>query len=293
MVARTSQDDHTRSRYPTISGRGRIDVQGMAFDIVQWDEAVSQLEAWADKRESRCVVVGNASSVITAHHDTAFQAAVRDADLVTADGMSVTWMLRRLGNPDQQRINGPDLMMRYCERAAETGHKIFLYGNTPETLAKLEKRLRDKLPRLQIVGSISPPFRPQTPAEDAADTAVINASGAQMIFVSLGCPKQEKWMADHVGRVQGVMIGLGAAFDYHAGTIRRAPVWMQNAGLEWLFRLCAEPRRLWRRYLFTNTAFIVGAARQLYAYGNEKSNDGPPTDHRAGQSEPFIKSDKR
>ncbi len=271
--------------------RERIDVQGMRFDAVQWDEVLDQLEHWASARESRSVVVGNAASVITAQRDPEFQAAVRDADLVTADGMSVTWMLRRLGHPGQQRINGPDMMLRYCERAAVSGQGIFLYGNTEGTLATLERKLLERLPTLRIVGRIAPPFRAQTEAEDAADVARINASGAHMVFVSLGCPKQEKWIAAHVGRINSVMIGLGAAFDYHAGTIRRAPLWMQNAGLEWLFRLGAEPRRLWRRYLFTNSAFIVGGARQLL----EGSRTGPAgRSPIAGQdpSAAFIESDK-
>lgn len=277
--------------HEAFAGRERIDVQGMRFDAVQWDEVLDQLERWASARESRSVVVGNAASVITAQRDPEFQTAVRDADLVTADGMSVTWMLRRLGHPAQQRINGPDMMLRYCERAAVSGQAIFLYGNTEGTLATLERKLLERLPTLRIAGRIAPPFRAQTEAEDAVDVARINASGAHMVFVSLGCPKQEKWIAAHVGRINSVMIGLGAAFDYHAGTIRRAPLWMQNAGLEWLFRLGAEPRRLWRRYLFTNSAFIVGGARQLLQ-GSRTGPAGRSLIAGEDSSAAFIESDK-
>ena len=140
---------------------------------------------------------------------------------------------------------------------------IFLYGSSEQTLATLKAKLSAAFPALNIAGAISPPFRALTPDEDAAIVAQINASGAGVVFVSLGCPKQELWMAADRGRIHAVMIGVGAAFDYHAGTIQRAPKWMQDCCLEWLHRLASEPRRLWRRYLVTNTLFVLGAARQL------------------------------
>jgi len=130
-------------------------------------------------------------------------------------------------------------------------------------LELLQQRLKAAFPGLLIAGAYSPPFRLATAEEDEADVTRINSSGAGTIWVSLGCPKQEQWMAAHRGRVNAVMIGVGAAFDYHAGTIKRAPKWMQNAGLEWLHRLCSEPRRLWKRYLVTNTIFLAKAMRQL------------------------------
>jgi N-acetylglucosaminyldiphosphoundecaprenol N-acetyl-beta-D-mannosaminyltransferase len=138
----------------------------------------------------------------------------------------------------------------------------YFYGSTDSTLAALTGRLAARFPRLRIAGMHAPPFRKLSADEDAAIVERINASGAGVVFVGLGCPKQEKWMAQHRGRVQAVMIGVGAAFDYHAGVIRRAPRWMQNSGLEWLHRLCSEPRRLWRRYLVTNTLFLVGVSRR-------------------------------
>ena len=183
--------------------------------------------------------------------------------MATPDGAPVAWMLRRLGFAGQARINGPDLMWKYCAEAALRGDAIYLYGGTQATLDTLVARLTGAFPGLRIAGAESPPFRTLTSDEDAAAVARINRSGAGVVFVSLGCPKQELWMAAHRGRVQAVMIGVGAAFDYHAGTISRAPVWMQHAGLEWLHRLASEPRRLWRRYLVTNTLFVIGAARQL------------------------------
>jgi N-acetylglucosaminyldiphosphoundecaprenol N-acetyl-beta-D-mannosaminyltransferase len=137
----------------------------------------------------------------------------------------------------------------------------------------LQARLQEAFPGLRIAGSISPPFRQLTAEEDAADVACINASGAGTAWVSLGCPKQEKWMAAHRGRVNAVMIGVGAAFDYHAGTIGRAPTWMQHRGLEWLHRLSSEPGRLWKRYLVTNTLFVIGAVKQLAFGGAGSGND--------------------
>jgi N-acetylglucosaminyldiphosphoundecaprenol N-acetyl-beta-D-mannosaminyltransferase len=154
-------------------------------------------------------------------------------------------------------------MWKYCALAAHRGESIYLYGGEPETLGTLQRRLVQEFPGLRVAGAYSPPFRTLTAAEDATAVASINASGAGTVWVSLGCPKQETWMAAHRGRVNAVMIGVGAAFDYHAGTVRRAPLPVQRLGLEWLYRLISEPRRLWRRYLITNTLFVLGAARQL------------------------------
>lgn len=246
-----------------MTERRRIPVLGQPLDALTWDEALGRLSAWAARRESRYVCISNAHSVVTGSQDPAFGAVLREADMVTSDGAPVAWMMRRLGVPGQQRINGPDLMWRYCALAAQRGESIYLYGGTPETLALLQPRLREAFPGLVIAGAVSPPFRALTAEELARDIAAINASGAGTVWVSLGCPKQELWMAARRGQVQAVMIGVGAAFDYHAGTIRRAPPWMQQAGLEWLHRLLSEPRRLWRRYLVTNSLFIWGAAKQL------------------------------
>ena len=246
-----------------MTERRRIDVLGQPLDVLSWDDALGRIAAWAGRRESRYVCISNAHSVVTGSQDPAFGAVLREADMVTSDGAPVAWMMRRLGAPGQQRINGPDLMWRYCERAALRGEGIYLYGGTDATLVLLQQRLRAAFPGLVIAGAVSPPFRPLTADELARDIAAINASGAGTVWVSLGCPKQELWMAAQRGQVQAVMVGVGAAFDYHAGTIQRAPLWMQRAGLEWLHRLVSEPRRLWRRYLVTNSLFIWGAAKQL------------------------------
>jgi N-acetylglucosaminyldiphosphoundecaprenol N-acetyl-beta-D-mannosaminyltransferase len=233
------------------------------IDLLSWQEAIDRISSWAWNRESRYVCICNVHSVVTATQDKAFHQVIEQADMATPDGAPVAWLLGRLSRAAQPRINGPDLMWRYCKAASLRNESIYLFGGTQETLAALMIRLRQAFPGLRIAGSWSPPFRPLTLDEDEESVAKINASGAGTVWVSLGCPKQEKWMADHKARVNAVMIGVGAAFDYHAGTVTRAPPWMQRNGLEWLHRLFSEPRRLWKRYLVTNTAFLLLAARQL------------------------------
>ena len=221
------------------------------------------LQVWATMRESRYICICNVHSVVTASQDPGFGDVIKEADLATPDGMPLVWMLRCMGIATQPRISGADLMWQYCKQAAQCGGRIFLYGGTEQTLTLLSASLRRAFPTIVIAGRLSPPFRELTVAEDAAHVAQINASRAGVVFVGLGCPKQERWIAAHRGRVKSVMIGVGAAFDFHAGTIRRAPPWMQRTGLEWLFRLICEPRRLWKRYLVTNTIFVIGVVRQL------------------------------
>jgi len=246
-----------------MTERRRISVLGQPLDALTWPQALERIARWAAGRESRYVCITNAHSVVTGSQDPAFGQVLREADMVTPDGAPVAWMMRRQGVAGQQRINGPDLMWRYCEQAAARGESIYLYGGTDETLVLLQKRLAEAFPGLRIAGAVSPPFRKATVDELVRDIEAINASGAGTVWVSLGCPKQEQWMAAQRGKVRAVMIGVGAAFDYHAGTIQRAPLWMQRSGLEWLHRLVSEPRRLWRRYLVTNSLFIWGAAKQL------------------------------
>lgn len=232
------------------------------LDVVTPESAVEIIGDWASRHESRYVCIVNVHVVSTAATDSDFQSIINDADMATPDGMPVAWTMRKLGVPKQPRVDGPDLMFDWCTRAEQSGDPIFLYGSTDETLALLRTKLAAKFPALKV-DAISPPFRVLTAEEDEADIAAINASGASVVFVGLGAPKQEQWMASHRGRVNAVMIGVGAAFDFHAGTVKRAPKWMQESGLEWLYRLLSEPRRLWKRYLTTNTRFILLVARQL------------------------------
>ena len=248
---------------PHFHSRNTVSIIGTPIDELTWESALQQIAAWSARHESRYVCICNVHSVVTASQDATFHEVINAADMATPDGAPVAWMLRQLGFSQQQRINGPDLMWKYCAEAATRRESIFLYGGTPDTLALLQDRLCAAFPGLEIAGAYSPPFRTLTAEEETAAIRLINDSGAGTVWVSLGCPKQEKWMASHRGTIHAVMIGVGAAFDYHAGTIRRAPLWMQYAGLEWLYRLASEPRRLWKRYLVTNTVFVVLAVRQL------------------------------
>ena len=233
------------------------------IDAISWNEILARIAGWARARESRYVCICNVHSVITAKGDADFKRVLDQADIATPDGMPVAWMLRKQGYAGQERINGPDLMWNYCALAARGGDGVYFYGGSNETLQLLTAKLKNEFPNLKISGSYSPPFRNLSEAEDEQIINSINSSGAGVVFVGLGCPKQEKWMEAHRNRIHAVMIGVGAAFDFHAGTLQRAPLWMQQNGLEWFHRLCSEPRRLAKRYLVTNTLFIIGAGIQL------------------------------
>jgi N-acetylglucosaminyldiphosphoundecaprenol N-acetyl-beta-D-mannosaminyltransferase len=243
--------------------RARAAILGAQIDSVGWDSALMRIASWSKRRESRYVCLCNVHSVVTASVEAEFRDVINGADMAAPDGMPVAWAMSKLGFPRQPRINGPDLMWRLCEQSAKNGTKLFFYGSSPQTLAFLETKLKALFANIRVVGMISPPYRVLSAVENTAMVEQINASGAELVFVGLGCPKQEIWMAAQRGKINAVMLGVGAAFDYHAGTLRRAPHWMQRSGLEWLYRFGQEPRRLWRRYLITNTIFVMGMARQL------------------------------
>ena len=238
-------------------------VLGVFIDALSWDETLARLLAWGYARESRYVAISNVHVVVSAWRDPNYREVINGADMATPDGAPVAWMLRRLGFAGQPRISGPDLTWALCERCAAENLPVYFYGSTEATLRALEQRLQAAFPTLIIGGLESPPFRALTAEEDASAVERVNASGAGIVFVGLGCPKQERWMAEHRGQINAVMIGVGAAFDFHAGTVKRAPLWMREHGLEWLHRLVSEPRRLWKRYLVTNSLFVFGAVLQL------------------------------
>jgi N-acetylglucosaminyldiphosphoundecaprenol N-acetyl-beta-D-mannosaminyltransferase len=247
-------------------------VLGARVDPTSYWAATRQVLEWARRGESRYVCVATVHSVMEAWDDPGFRQVLNAADLVTPDGMPLVWMLRRLGYPDQQRVYGPDLTLHVCEAAAREGVPVGFYGGLPEALEAMVSKLRRLFPGLVVAYAWSPPFRPLTPEEDAQVVREIVESGARVLFVGLGCPKQERWMGEHRGRVPAVMLGVGAAFDFHGGRVRQAPRWMQDRGLEWLFRLAMEPRRLWRRYLKHNPRFAVLALLQLL---RERATRGP------------------
>ena len=238
-------------------------VLGVPVDAISFTGAQDRLLAWGHARESRYVVLANVHVVVTASTEPDFGAVVAAADMATPDGAPVAWMLRKLGHAGQGRVSGPDLTWALLGRCEAENLPVYFFGSSRETLGLLAQRIVAAFPQLNVVGFEAPPFRPITAEEDAESVERINTSGAGLVFVGLGCPKQEHWMLAHRGRINAVMLGVGAAFDFHAGTVSRAPVWMRDNGLEWLHRLASEPRRLWKRYLVTNTLFVLGAAKQL------------------------------
>jgi N-acetylglucosaminyldiphosphoundecaprenol N-acetyl-beta-D-mannosaminyltransferase len=188
---------------------------------------------------------------------------VNNAGLVVPDGMPLVWIMRAKGKHGQSRVYGPTLMLHVLEAAARGNLPVGFYGSRPEVLNMLIKRVQARYAGLHVAFACSPPFREMSRKEDLAIIEQINQSGVRILFVGLGCPKQEIWMAEHHGKVNAVMIGVGAAFDFHAGLKPQAPAWMQTFGLEWLFRLGTEPRRLWKRYLYHNPRFVFLAAADL------------------------------
>lgn len=231
-------------------------ILGTRVDATSYADATARILQWAQAGQSRYVCICGVHGVMEGHDSQNFQSIHNAADLVTPDGMPLVWVLRRLGLKDQTRVYGPDLTLSVCQAAADAGIPVGLYGGTQEALDTLQKTYRARFPQLQIAYAYSPPFRPLTPGEDEAIVKAINASGTRILFVGLGCPKQEQWVASHRDRVQAVMLAVGAAFDFHSGRVRQAPRWMQRCGLEWLFRLLMDPRRLWRRYFKNNPRFL-------------------------------------
>jgi N-acetylglucosaminyldiphosphoundecaprenol N-acetyl-beta-D-mannosaminyltransferase len=230
---------------------------GVPVRPLNYDGAVALISSWAREGASRYVCASNVHMLMEAHDDPAFHAVLMSADLITADGMPVVWVQRRCGHSSAQRVYGPELMLRLCQHAAQARIPIGLYGGSTETLARLTTRLLRRWPDLEIAVRVSPPFRPLTEAEDQDVVRDLHASGARILFVSLGCPKQEVWMARHKPDVSAVMVGVGAAFDFIAGTKPQAPRWMGDFGLEWLFRFATEPRRLLWRYGYHNPRFVL------------------------------------
>ncbi|MDP3455949.1 WecB/TagA/CpsF family glycosyltransferase [Methyloversatilis sp.] len=245
--------------------RRTVQVLSIPIDVLTEEQALDRIVHWAHNAESRYVAICNSHVVVTGSREPDFGKVLNNADMATADGAPVAWLMRRLGHERQPRVSGPDLMLSLCERAAQERLPIYFFGSSEQTLGLLQANLTKRYPGLIIAGACSPPFRKLSAEEDAELIGRVVESSARIVFVGLGCPKQERWMFEKKGRINAVMLGVGAAFDFHAGTITRAPLWMRNCGLEWLHRLLSEPRRLWKRYLVTNFLFVVGAVRQLLA----------------------------
>jgi N-acetylglucosaminyldiphosphoundecaprenol N-acetyl-beta-D-mannosaminyltransferase len=237
----------------------RVDVLGVGVSAIRMADALALVEAWIAARERRYVCVVPAHSVMDCQEDPLLRAAVNAAGLVTPDGMSLVWLLRRRGYPDTERVYGPDLLLATCGRSVATGWRHFFLGGEAGVATELAARLQRRFPGLTVAGMLSPPFRVLSAEEDAALCRSVNETSPDIVWVGLGSPKQERWMAAHREALAApVLIGVGAAFDFLSGRRRQAPRWIQRSGLEWLYRLASEPRRLWRRYIrYPRFVFLV------------------------------------
>jgi N-acetylglucosaminyldiphosphoundecaprenol N-acetyl-beta-D-mannosaminyltransferase len=240
------------------------EILGVPLAISDYEQVVAWMEAMIAADARGYVTAAAVNLIMSAREDADVRAAVLGATLAVPDGQPLVWALHALGHRGATRVYGPDLMAGFCARAALAGTPIYLYGGrSPEALELLERRLRERFPGLHIAGGFSPPFRELTRDEEQRAIAEINSSGASVVWVGTGQPKQEKWMLHMRPLLSApLLVGVGAAFDFHAGLVSQAPGWMQRNGLEWTYRLSREPRRLWRRYARYNPLFLLGFARQ-------------------------------
>jgi N-acetylglucosaminyldiphosphoundecaprenol N-acetyl-beta-D-mannosaminyltransferase len=235
----------------------QADVLGIRVSAINMSEALQTIAEWINGREQQYVCVTGVHGVMESQRDEQLKQIHNQAGLVTPDGMPLVWLSRLKGFPRVERVYGPDLMLAACRQSLAKRYRHYFYGGDKGVSEKLVTRLTQQFPWLQVAGSWSPPFRPLTPDEDEEIIKKINATEPDIVWVGLSTPKQEYWMFQHLGRLTApVMIGVGAAFDFHAGVKKQAPRWMQRNGLEWSFRLLTEPSRLWRRYLRNNPQFL-------------------------------------
>ena len=235
----------------------RANVLGVGVSAINMAQSLETIDAWIQKREQNYVCVTGVHGIMESQRDATLKQIHNQAGLVTPDGMPLVWLSHLKGCSWVERVYGPDLMLAICQRSLIKGYRHYFYGGGKGVADRLVTRLTQRFPGLQIAGSWSPPFRSLTHDEDDDLTQSINSATPDIVWIGLSTPKQEYWMYEHLGRVRAqVMIGVGAAFDFHAGVKKQAPRWMQRSGLEWSFRLLSEPRRLWRRYLINNSLFL-------------------------------------
>ncbi|MFN0158303.1 MAG: WecB/TagA/CpsF family glycosyltransferase [Bacteroidota bacterium] len=247
-------------------GNGRLTVIGTAFSIVNMRSAVEHILGWGRQRNSigRFVCVSGVHGVIEAEHDESFRSILNNADLNVPDGVPIVWIGKLCGFDKIGRVFGPDLMLEVCKESAMSGCSHFFYGGNEGVAAELAGRMERCYPGMKIAGTYCPPFRELSETEQSALVDIINKTSPDILWVGLSTPKQERWISQMKGKLKvGVMLGVGAAFDYNTGRLQRAPGWMQVAGLEWLYRLIQEPRRLYLRYLINNPKFLVLVAGQM------------------------------
>jgi N-acetylglucosaminyldiphosphoundecaprenol N-acetyl-beta-D-mannosaminyltransferase len=244
-----------------------VEVLGIPLALTDYERTMDWMDATIASKRRGYVCVAAVHTVMVCQEDAELRQAVVNSDLTVPDGQPLVWAMNALGHDLSSRVYGPELMARYCERSALTGARVFLYGGRNQgALVQLALNLRRRFPGVKIVGGYAPPYHDLTPEDEAAIVDEINQSKADVVWVGIGVPKQEKWMAQFRDRLEApVLVGVGAAFDFHAGLVPQAPDWMQRIGLEWVYRLAHEPRRLWKRYARYNPLFVFGFARQYLA----------------------------
>jgi N-acetylglucosaminyldiphosphoundecaprenol N-acetyl-beta-D-mannosaminyltransferase len=241
----------------------RVDVLGVEISAINMEMALDEVIRWVQSNDRQYVCVTGVHGVMESQRDRDLAAIHNNAGLTTPDGMPMVWAGKAAGARWIQRVYGPDMMLEVLAEAQARNWSSFFYGGAPGVPEQLAERLAERFPGLRVAGTLSPPFRPLTREEVLDTAALINASGATLVWVGLSTPKQERWMAELRPLLEApVLLGVGAAFDFHAGRIKQAPRWMQKSGLEWLYRLSREPRRLWRRYLTNNPRFVVAIMRR-------------------------------
>ena len=240
-------------------------VLGIRMDAVQIPGVVAKMEEWISRRQgAHYIAVTNVHVLMEARHNISFRRVLDAADLCVPDGMPLVWIGRLRGHPLKRRVYGPDLLLDFCRDTNAKAYRHFFYGGASGVPEALVAKLKCQFPMLEVAGTYSPPFRPLTTEEDVDVVNMINRLNADVLWVGLGCPKQELWMYEHCKQLRApVIVAVGQAFDIHSGRLKQAPVWMREYGLEWLFRLMAEPRRLWRRYLIYNSEFVFGELLEI------------------------------
>ena len=238
-------------------------ILGIPVSLITMRTAVETIAGWAAIEEPNFVCIRDVHGVMRAQEDQELRAIHEKAGLVTPDGMPLVWVARQRGHKHVERVCGADLVAALCDRSQELGLRHYFFGGKPGVAERMAGELTRRFPKLKVAGCSTPPFRTLSPAEDELATSEIVTTRPDIVWVGLSTPKQEYWMRDHVGRIPGAtLIGVGAAFDFYAGDIKRAPKWMQRSGLEWLHRLASEPRRLWRRYLILAPKFLAALVKE-------------------------------
>jgi N-acetylglucosaminyldiphosphoundecaprenol N-acetyl-beta-D-mannosaminyltransferase len=247
-----------------VTGLPRVNILGVGISAINLRQAVGEIERWIVGREARYVNVCTVHTVMECQKSVRLRRIVNESGLSTPDGMPLVWLSRLHGHRQAGRVYGPDLMLAVCERSQAIGYRHFFYGGAPGVADLLARKLQARYPGLVVAGTYAPPYRPPDISEDNAALDTINAATADVIWVGLGTPKQDYWVSRHRAKLSApVLIAVGAAFDFHAGLLPQAPSWMQQNGLEWLFRLVQEPKRLAFRYLVYNPLFVFKVALQL------------------------------